>query len=174
MATTGILYSISGKEFTMPNVLTDIEQEVTVLSTGYIIIPNGKVIQITENDIHNTVCCEYLSKYLECNCFSKENNKGIKMLIDNGHIIYFGVRLLSTAYWQGTVSKFLFTPEFDKITDEQYKVMQLLVESNISSISKIKMVDLYIGNYNTPQSELQLYEECMAEYNNSKNGTAKH
>lgn len=162
------LYSINGNPFTMPNVVEDIESDISVLAPGYIFTPCGTLIAIKESDIHDHICCNYMSKYLEQQQEALKPNDGIKILNRNNHVVNVGIRLQDVRYGTDRLTNFIFTPAIEKITPEQYEAIRHLDNANIHPRTKEKILNLLVGSFDKPKRELQPIEEFFSLYEEIK------
>ena len=148
---------INGNEFEF-----NIEnKQVSSLSPGYIIRPDGVVIKVLNTEDHDDVFNRYLNSFLENDTPVNYNiAKSISLLLNEyGHIIYYGVKTCDSMdiySHQGNTNgyAFFFVPDnYDIITEEQINIISDIISSNYSLISNHEILPLKYQSITSFQPE---------------------
>ncbi len=160
--------SIHGNSFYMEEDVID-RKYCSIREIGYLIVPDGRLIVISQGKHHGEVFLEYLSKYLEQSIddirkehqIYSDNGLCFLSLLEQYQLIpYFGIGLnpISPIYKQCVceqssmyeMSGILHIPKtLEEITKEQLLTNQSLLTTNLDFRGKEKY-PMYIGNTDLP------------------------
>lgn len=123
---------------TLNNNILDMEytlDNVSVISGGYIIRPDGKMVIVKDNTNHETAFSEYINKYLEKDNIKIHNTiEAVKILTDLKHCIYTGIRLEYIKNMYQNLDKiagvFIFPKDICSLPEKQKISCRKIIESN--------------------------------------------
>lgn len=129
----------------------DIE-DLSVLSGGYIITPNGEIILVKDTDQHQVIFSDYINAYLENNDYIKYNTlTATKMLCEIGCCVYAGVRL---EYFKNKLEKMTqsmasltFPNDPSELTDRQKQIIKALLKTNKSLFGSSEKILIQYGSF---------------------------
>jgi hypothetical protein len=143
------LYSKNNKKFQMEGLKSNDIEEISVITPGYIILPNGDYVTIGHDRHHKDVFEEYLNKYLETDIEIQDTISAVEKLNEEGHVVYCGTRVghFNSSHSGSVKSRgFVFTPELNITTDLQLTSIANLLKTNVSAISKNIILDIVFGD----------------------------
>lgn len=162
------LYSVNNNEFEMQGTKKESILDLSILIPGYIITPTGDFVIVDQKRYHKEVFDEYLNKYLEKEIVTNDTIDAIRKLVFNNHVVYCGVRterintgIMNSDHGIG----YIFTPEIDEISSNQKDAILDLLNTNVSKISKRKVLDITFATMNDEQ---EYCEENFIEKMNIK------
>jgi hypothetical protein len=146
------LYSKNEVEFNMEGLDKSNIEDVTITMPGYIILPNGDFVTVCNKRHHRDVFDEYLTNYLDSNYEQSDTMNAIKILNENKHIVFCGVRTgyVNNGYVNSNQGRgYIFTTDINEITNEQVNSIKLLLETNLSAISRRNILEIIFANTKT-------------------------
>lgn len=151
----------------------DIE-DLSVLSGGYIITPNGEIILVKDTDQHQVIFSDYINAYLENNDYIKYNTlTATKMLCEIGCCVYAGVRL---EYFKNKLEKMTqsmasltFPNDPSELTDSQKQIIKALLKTNKSLFGSSEKILIQYGSF--PDNVYNIEEVNVFLNSNIKNNS---
>ena len=152
---------------------TEIE-DLSVLSGGYIITPNGEIILVKDTDQHQVIFSDYINAYLENNDYIKYNTlTATKMLCEIGCCVYAGVRL---EYIKNKLEKMTqsmasltFPNDPSDLTDSQKQIIKTLLKTNKSLFGSSEKILIQYGSF--PDNVYNIEEVNVFLNSNIKNNS---
>ena len=152
---------------------TEIE-DLSVLSGGYIITPNGEIILVKDTDQHQVIFSDYINAYLENNDYIKYNTlTATKMLCEIGCCVYAGVRL---EYFKNKLEKMTqsmasltFPNDPSDLTDSQKHIIKALLKTNKSLFGSSEKILIQYGSF--PDNVYNIEEVNVFLNSNIKNNS---
>ena len=152
---------------------TEIE-DLSVLSGGYIITPNGEIILVKDTDQHQVIFSDYINAYLENNDYIKYNTlTATKMLCEIGCCVYAGVRL---EYFKNKLEKMTqsmaslkFPNDPSDLTDSQKQIIKTLLKTNKSLFGSSEKILIQYGSF--PDNVYNIEEVNVFLNSNIKNNS---
>lgn len=154
------LYSKSGKVFYMQGDEGLSNENIRISAAGYIITKDGKFVVVPEKVDHSQILTDYIVNYLDMNLSSDqplpsfESSDGAKMLNQEEHIVYFGIRQTDFAFADAVENRgCILLPQLEKITQEQKEALGLLMSTNRSVFGTGNLFDIDFGSLSDNMSE---------------------
>lgn len=152
---------------------TEIE-DLSVLSGGYIITPNGEIILVKDTDQHQVIFSDYINAYLENNDYIKYNTlTATKILCEIGCCVYAGVRL---EYFKNKLEKMTqsmasltFPNDPSDLTDSQKQIIKTLLKTNKSLFGSSEKILIQYGSF--PDNVYNIEEVNVFLNSNIKNNS---
>lgn len=146
-------------------------ENLSVLSGGYIITPNGEIILVKDTDQHQMIFSDYINAYLENKEYIKYNTlMATKILCELGCCVYAGIRL---EYFKNKLEKMnesmaslTFPNNPNSITESQKIIIKKLLKSNKSLFGSSEKIPIQYGSF---PDNIYNNEEIHSLLNNSNN-----
>lgn len=141
---------------TLNNKILDMEytlDNVSVISGGYIIRPDGKMVIVKDNTNHETAFSEYINKYLEKDNIKIHNTiEAVKILTDLKHCIYTGIRMEYIKNMYQNIDKiagsFIFPEDIYSLSKEQKTSCRKIIESNKKRYKNEEIITVFYETIN--------------------------
>ena len=138
--------SINGNFFEI-NIST--EDEISVLSSGYLIDKDGDFIPVLQED-HSSFLSEMFQKFTDNEFEYMDNKKAIRQFMGLDFIVYLGMRVsdVISSNCGNTMEGFgiVFIPdEISSLTQAQRNACRLLLQTNKSSFGNYNKISLQIA-----------------------------
>ena len=145
---------------------------LSVLSPGYIISPEGNIVTVLDDEDHSDV----FERYLTNNCGKREliglhQAKQIDVLTNIlGNVIYYGIKTGDTKYIYGcndvnsSVGYFFVPDDMTNLTEQQRQICLKILESNRSALTGKDKIELH---YQSIHSDVGTQEELLSLLTNN-------
>lgn len=145
---------------------------LSVLSPGYIISPEGNIFTVLDDEDHSDVFERYLTeKYGRRELIGLHQAKQIDVLTNIlGNIIYYGIKTSDTKYIYGcndvnsSVGYFFVPDDMTNLTEQQRQICLKILESNRSVLTGKDKIELH---YQSIHSDVGTQEELLSLLTNN-------
>ncbi len=112
------------------NFMIEKKENLSIFAAGYIITESGECILIGDNEYHSIVFSEFISVIDNSDYFEYNLFEASKILLENGNILYFGIKPAQVIKYDSTVNPNIVLNDELEVTDSQLEIINILCEKH--------------------------------------------